>query len=73
MRIEYVSWTRFAHLCGILYRRIHASGWRPDMLIAIARGGYPAARVLADYSHLIWCPDIHIKRHIQSPGDGRTR
>lgn len=49
MQVEYVSWARFVRLCGVLYRRILASGFEPDMIIAITRGGYPPARVLADY------------------------
>lgn len=66
MQIEYVSWTRFARLCGILYRRIDASGWRPDMIIAIARGGYPAARVLADYFDLMDLVSLKIE-HYRGP------
>ena len=66
MRIEYVSWSRFAHLCGILYRRIHASGWRPDMIIAIARGGYAAARVLADYFDIMDLTSLKIE-HYRGP------
>jgi hypoxanthine phosphoribosyltransferase len=49
MQFEYVSWARFYRLCGTLYRRIDAAGFRPDLIVAIARGGYPVARVLADY------------------------
>lgn len=48
MRFEYVSWSRFARLCGVLYRRIEADGYRPDLIVAVTRGGYPVARVLAD-------------------------
>jgi hypoxanthine phosphoribosyltransferase len=49
MQVEYVSWARFVLLCGILYRRIQASGFSPDLIIAITRGGYPPARLLSDY------------------------
>lgn len=49
MQIEYVSWARFVRLCGVLYREIQMSGFRPDLIIAITRGGYPPARVLSDY------------------------
>ena len=47
--MEYISWARFVRLCGVLYRRIQASGFRPDLIVAITRGGYPPARVLSDY------------------------
>jgi hypoxanthine phosphoribosyltransferase len=46
---EYVSWYEFYRLCGRLYASISASGYRPDTIIAIARGGYAPARILADY------------------------
>lgn len=46
---EYISWSQFYRLCGKLYERISASGYRPDTIIAIARGGYAPARILADY------------------------
>jgi len=49
VQVEYVSWSHFVRLCGILYARIRASGFRPDLIVAITRGGYPPARVLADY------------------------
>jgi hypoxanthine phosphoribosyltransferase len=49
MKYEYISWSEFSRLCGRLYQRILASGFRPDTIIAIARGGYAPARILADY------------------------
>ncbi|MGD8957419.1 MAG: phosphoribosyltransferase family protein, partial [Chromatiaceae bacterium] len=49
MDYEYVSWNRFYRLCGVLYQRINDSGYAPDLVVAIARGGYPVARVIADF------------------------
>jgi hypoxanthine phosphoribosyltransferase len=49
MKYEYIGWNRFLRLCGILYGRINDDGFRPDMIIAIERGGYPVARLLSDY------------------------
>lgn len=46
---EYVSWSEFYRLCGKLYENISVAGYRPDTIIAIARGGYAPARILADY------------------------
>jgi hypoxanthine phosphoribosyltransferase len=46
---EYVSWSEFYRLCGKLYEHISAAGYRPNTIIAIARGGYAPARILADY------------------------
>lgn len=66
MQVEYVSWASFARLCGVLYRRIHASGWRPDMIVGIARGGYPAARMLADYYGIMDLVSLKIE-HYRGP------
>ena len=49
MNYEYVSWNRFVRLCGTLYRRVNRAGYRPDMILAIERGGYPVGRLLSDY------------------------
>ncbi len=48
-RYEYTSWNAFYRLCGRLYERITKSGFHPDTIIAIARGGYAPARILADF------------------------
>jgi hypoxanthine phosphoribosyltransferase len=49
MSYEYISWNRFYRLCGTLYARIESAGFQPETIVAVERGGYPVARVLADY------------------------
>jgi len=44
-----VSWDQFALLSRQLARTIHTSWFRPDLIVAIARGGYLPARMLSDY------------------------
>ena len=63
MKFEYVGWPQFAALCGTLYRRIAASGYRPDLIIAIARGGYPVGRVLADYLGIMDLVSLKIEHY----------
>lgn len=63
MEYEYISWNRFYHLCGRLYRGIADSGYRPDIIIAIARGGYPVGRVLADYFGLMDLISLKIEHY----------
>ncbi|MEW6444877.1 MAG: phosphoribosyltransferase [Pseudomonadota bacterium] len=48
-RYELMSWSRFADLSRVLAEKIRVSGYRPDMIVAIARGGVVPARVLCDY------------------------
>jgi hypoxanthine phosphoribosyltransferase len=45
---EYISWSVFYRLCLKLYEKILVSGYRPDTVIAIARGGCVPGRILAD-------------------------
>ena len=49
MDYEYIGWNHFYRLCGCLYHRISGTGFEPQLIVAIARGGYPVARVLADF------------------------
>ncbi len=48
-RCELISWARFQSLCRQLVLRIDGAGFRPDLIVAIARGGYMPARVLSDF------------------------
>ena len=52
-RCEYISWNRFYGFCAELHRRIASTGFRPDIIVGIARGGYMPARVLADFFDLM--------------------
>jgi len=49
IRCELVSWSRVHHLAGRLAARIIASGFCPDVVVAIARGGFVPARLLCDF------------------------
>jgi hypoxanthine phosphoribosyltransferase len=66
LRYEYVSWNNFYRLCGVLYRRISESGFRPDLIVAITRGGYPPARVLSDYLDLMDLVGLKVE-HYRGP------
>jgi len=44
-----VAWEEVVEWCRELAEKIEASGWRPDLIVAIARGGYVPARLLCDF------------------------
>ena len=44
-----VAWAEVVEWCRELAEKIEASGWRPDLIVAIARGGYVPARLLCDF------------------------
>lgn len=45
---ELVTWSRFHALARRLARQVRDSGYRPDIIVAIGRGGYMPARILSD-------------------------
>ncbi|WP_067048914.1 phosphoribosyltransferase [Methanofollis ethanolicus] len=47
-RCEMVGWERAARLSRLLAEKIKASGYRPDVVVAIGRGGYVPARIVCD-------------------------
>lgn len=49
LRVEYVSWPKMAAMGRALALRIRDTGFRPEVIVAIARGGYVPARILCDY------------------------
>jgi hypoxanthine phosphoribosyltransferase len=46
---DLVTWNEFYDLATSLSRLIKSSGWRPDLVVAIGRGGYVPARVVCDF------------------------
>lgn len=49
MRCELVTWAQVYRLCRRLAGMIRNAGFQPDMIVAVARGGYVPARLLCDF------------------------
>lgn len=49
IQCEFISWNQFLALSKKLVLKIKDSGFKPDMIVAIGRGGYTPARILSDY------------------------
>ena len=62
---ELITWNRFHSQARKLARMVRASGWRPDTLVAIGRGGYMPARVLSDFLDLADLTSFKVE-HYQS-------
>jgi hypoxanthine phosphoribosyltransferase len=58
-RCELVPWKKMYHMARLLAAKIKGQGFAPDIIVAIARGGYIPARILCD--HL----DINLLTSIQ--------
>ncbi len=46
---EYLTWDRFLRVSGKTAEKIIASGFKPDFIVSLARGGWVFGRVLCDY------------------------
>ncbi len=43
------TWEDVIKLCEVLAKKIKMSGYKPDVIVAVARGGWIPARILCDY------------------------
>ena len=69
-KVELISWNQVTRFTQTLAEKIRADGFRPDLVIAIARGGYVPARLLCDHLDIYDLTSIRIS-HYQS-GSERT-
>lgn len=46
---DLVTWNQFYDLARALSQQIKSSGWCPELVVAIGRGGYVPARVVCDF------------------------
>lgn len=74
-RCEIVSWPAFYTLARKLARKVVESGYRPDMIVAIGRGGYVPGRVLSDLLGLMDLTSFKIEhyRHAEKQKVARVR
>ena len=61
---ELISWNQVVRLVERLARMIQDDGFRPDIIIAIGRGGYVPARLLADYLDMMNLTSFKIEHYI---------
>ncbi len=60
---ELISWAEVQRLCQQLAGRVRASGYHPDIVIAIGRGGYVPARLLCDCLDIMALTTIKIEHY----------
>ncbi len=60
---ELVPWRRVTALTRRLAQRITAAGFAPDVIVAIARGGYVPARLLADYLDVMDLVSLRVEHY----------
>jgi hypoxanthine phosphoribosyltransferase len=73
MRCELVSWERFLALTRDLAALVRASGFAPDMIVAIERGGYMPARLLSDRLELFNLAGFKIEHYRSTHKQAQVR
>lgn len=63
MRCELISWTEVHRLCRRLASLVKAAGYRPDIVIAIGRGGLVPARLVCDCLDIMALTSIKIEHY----------
>ena len=64
MRCELISWSEVQRLCLRLATQIRDSNYHPDIVVAIARGGFVPARLLCDYLDIMALTSIKIEHYL---------
>lgn len=66
LKVELVSNATVTRLCRKLALKIQGSGFKPDIIICIARGGYIPSRLICDYLDIYNLASIRIKHYTGS-------
>lgn len=64
LHCELVSWPEVERRCQHLAELVRVSGYRPDLIIAIGRGGYVPARLLCDWLHIMDLTSIKVEHYL---------
>lgn len=74
-RCEVVRWSTVHALARGLARKIADSGYRPDLIVAIGRGGYVPGRLLSDWLGIMDLTSFKIEhyRHAEKQRAARVR
>ncbi len=63
MRIARLSWGNVEKDCRTLSKKILTDGFRPDICVAVSRGGFPPARILCDLLGITNLTSIRIEHY----------
>lgn len=65
LRCELISWAEVHRLCRRLAGLVRDSGFRPQVIVAIGRGGYIPARLLCDFLHLMGLAGVKVEHYTE--------
>ncbi len=71
MKVQLLSPDEVVDACDTLARHIQASGYRPDIIVAVARGGFMPARFLCDFLNIGALSSIRVQHYVAGAQKGR--
>ena len=73
MRCETVSWAAMHSRCRRLVTKVRNSGFAPDLIVGIGRGGYIPARIIADFLDIMDLASFRIEHYRGARKDAAAR
>jgi hypothetical protein len=73
IRCEVVSWERLNGLCRRLAAKVRASGFRPDAIVAIGRGGWLPGRLLSDLLGVMNLTEFKVEHYLGARREALAR
>ena len=64
MHCELISWPQVQRMCQRLSGLVRESGYCPDIVVAIGRGGFVPARLVCDYLDIMALTSIKIEHYL---------
>lgn len=71
MKVQLLSPDEVVDACDVLARRIRASRFQPEVIIAVARGGFMPARFLCDFLELGTLCSIRVQHYAAGASKGK--
>lgn len=72
LQCELISWGEVHRLSALLALQIREAGYKPDLVIAIARGGYVPARLVCDFLDIYNLTSIRITHYTAGSNKQKT-
>ena len=72
MKYIHASWEDIERLCEAVAEQIKRSGFRPQVIVAVSRGGLPPARIISDILGITDVATVSI-RYYKGPGERKER
>ncbi len=72
MRFLFLTWSEVDRMARKLGEKIKKSGFEPDSIVAISRGGFPVARILSDELGTLLLSSLQV-RFYRAPGKTEKR